>query len=228
MELYQLKYFQTVARLGHMTKAAQVLQISQPSLSRAIAQLEQEIGAPLFDRVGRGIRLNQYGEVLLRRVDFMLGDLERVQREIADLLGPEQGVVTLSVPQSSASVLLPRALGAFRQLHPGIRLQISNYREEQAAAVGVFNCLNAGTVNLCLCTPPDESVHVSWKPVVKDTLYLAVPLAHPLAGRASIHLGELAAEQFICLPTGTSFRYLINSMCKQAGFTPDIVVEVED
>jgi DNA-binding transcriptional LysR family regulator len=87
MELLQLHYFQTVARLEHMTKAAEELKIAQPSLSKTISRLEEDLGAPLFNRQGRNIRLNQFGKVFLTRVDRIFRELEEGKREIRDMAG---------------------------------------------------------------------------------------------------------------------------------------------
>lgn len=227
MELQQLKYFQTVARLGHMTRAAEELYVSQPSLSRSIARLEQELGAPLFDRQGRRIRLNQYGQVLLRRVEFAFEDLERARREIADLMGPEQGMVTLSVLRSCGMHLLPSLLSAFRRIYPHIRFQL--FQEAQDANFSILRQIEEGEIDLCLCPPPhEEPIRVEWQPVMIDKLVLAVPQAHRLAERGRIQLAEVASEPFLCLHAGTGFRSLTDSICQQAGFGPDIVMEVDE
>jgi LysR family transcriptional regulator, transcription activator of glutamate synthase operon len=172
MELQQLKYFQTVARLGHMTRAAEELYVSQPSLSRSIARLEQELGAPLFDRQGRRIRLNQYGEVLLRRVDFAFEDLELARREITDMVGPEQGVITLCVLPGSGTHLLPRLLNAFRSHHPRIHFRL--LQQMQDAIFTALRQLEEGEVDLCLCLQPphDEIIQAEWRPILEEDLVL--------------------------------------------------------
>lgn len=227
MELQQLKYFQTVARLGHMTKAAEVLYVSQPSLSRSIARLEQELGAPLFDRQGRRIRLNHYGQVLLRRVEFAFEDLEQARREIADLVGPEQGMVTLLVLRSSGRQLLPPILSDFRRTYPQIHFQL--FQEARDATFSILRQLEEGEIDLCLCPPPsEESFQVEWQPIMTDELALAVPQTHQLARHDRIQLAEAASEGFLCMHAGTNFRTLTDAICQHAGFTPDIVMEVED
>lgn len=90
MELLQLKYFQTVARLEHMTKAAEELHIAQPSLSKTIARLEKDLGVPLFDRQGRQITLNPFGKVFLKRVERIFHELSEGEREIKDLANLQQ------------------------------------------------------------------------------------------------------------------------------------------
>ena len=226
MELHQLKYFQTVARLGHVTRAAEELYISQPSLSRSIEQLEQELGVPLFDRQGRRIRLNRYGRILLRRVDFAFEDLERARREIADLIEPEQGEVRLLVLGGSGTHLLPRLLSTFRELHPRVRFQIS--QEAHDLTFSVLRQIEEGEIDLCFCTSPQDEVEVEWRPILTDELFLAVPSTHRLAGCDSVQLTELASEAYVCQQTGASLHAFTESLCQQAGIKPDVVIEVEE
>lgn len=91
MELLQLHYFQTVARMEHMTKAAKELRIAQPALSKTIARLEEDLGVPLFDRQSRQIKLNSFGKAFLKSVDTALSALEEGRREVSDLAGMERG-----------------------------------------------------------------------------------------------------------------------------------------
>ena len=229
MELHQLRYFQMVARLGHMTQAAEILHVAQPSLSRSIAQLEQQIGVPLFERTGRRIHLNQYGEILLRRVEFMFNDLERTKREITDLHGEAKGLVALSVSHSSSLYLLPRLVSSFRERYPEIRFQIYVYQDTPHGRFAVFKQLEEGRTNLCLCPPVREgATATAWRPVMTDELMLAVPPSHRCAGNERVRLSEVANEPFICLRSDTSFRDLTGAMCQRATFVPDIVIEVED
>ena len=85
MDLQQLKYFQTIARLEHVSRAAEELYVAQPSLSRAIARLEEELGVPLFDRQGRHIQLNHLGRAFLKYVEEAFDKLEEGKREVEDL-----------------------------------------------------------------------------------------------------------------------------------------------
>ena len=88
MEWQQLEYFQTVARMQNMTSAARAMNITQPALSRSIARLESELNVPLFERKGRSIVLNRYGELFLIRVERMMEEYQAGRREIEQLLDP--------------------------------------------------------------------------------------------------------------------------------------------
>ena len=96
MELLQLRYFRTVARMEHMTKAAQELCIAQPALSKTIARLEEDVGIPLFDRHGGRIRLNTFGKAILDKVEKALALLEEGRKEVSELAGLDQGSIHLA------------------------------------------------------------------------------------------------------------------------------------
>lgn len=104
MEILQPQYFQTVARLEHMTKAAEQLQIAQPSLSKTISRLEEDLGVALFDREHRKIRLNAAGRIFLNRVERAFAELNEGRREIVELADQDQKNITLAVtiPRVSA------------------------------------------------------------------------------------------------------------------------------
>jgi DNA-binding transcriptional LysR family regulator len=220
MDLLQLRYFRTVARLEHMTRAAQELYISQSSLSKTITLLERELGVSLFDRQGRQIRLNQYGEVFLKRVEQVFAALEDGQRELADLVGGKQGQITLA---SMGLYLLPGLLQAFLERHPGISIRLSSHPQQETLAQ-----LERGEVDLFISSPPIERPGIEKVSLMKEEILLAVPPGHRLARRKTIRLSEVAHEPFLALKPGYSLRELTDSFCQQAGFTPNIVFEGDE
>ncbi|GJM70035.1 hypothetical protein HMSSN036_22510 [Paenibacillus macerans] len=122
MELLQLQYFRTVARLEHMTKAAEEIRIAQPALSQTIARLEADLGVPLFDRNGRHIKLNGYGKAFLKKIEPALALIEEGRAEVADLAGLEGGRVFLS---TTTHKCFTDVIGSFIFRHPKARLQIT-------------------------------------------------------------------------------------------------------
>jgi DNA-binding transcriptional LysR family regulator len=220
MDLLHLTYFQTVARLEHMTRAAGELAVAQPSLSRAIARLEQELGAPLFDRQGRQIRLNQFGRAFLGHVDRAMAQLEDGRREVADLAGLERGQVALA---ATTLRWVSELLNAFLSRHPHVR-----FRLIQVETAAMRQQLERGGSDLCLSALPIEGSGIQSVPVLTEEIFLAVPATHRLAERGSIPLGAVADEPFISLKPGYDLRDLTDQFCGQAGFVPQSVCEVNE
>jgi len=220
MELLQLKYFQTVARLEHMTKAAEQLQIAQPSLSKTIARLEETVGVPLFDRQGRQIRLNQFGRAFLERVNRAFRELEEGERQIREMAGLNRGSIKLGV---SITSVLPELIGTFMERHPRV-----HFRQTLGTTAEMKKRLEEGEVDLCITSVEIGSSELEWRELITEEVFLAVSPAHPLANRESVGLSELEEESFISMNIGYSFRDLMDELCLQAGFTPNIMFEVDE
>lgn len=221
MDLLQLKYFQVVAQLEHMTRAAEKLYIAQPSLSQSIARLEEELGVPLFDRQGRRIHLNQFGRAFLKRVERIFLELEEGKREVADMAGLERGSIALAVASTQP---LPELLSGFLARYPRVRFRLF----QQQSLATVVQQLERGEIDLCISSPPIEEPGITWVPLLTEELFLLVPNNHRLAGRGSIRLIEAAEEAFISLKPGHGLRDLMDDLCKQAGFVPNVAFEGDE
>src|SRR5215218_6786965 len=184
MDLLQLRYFQAVARREHVSRAAEELRVSQPSLSRSVARLEAELGVPLFDRDGRRVRLNRLGAAFLRRVDRALRELDDARREVADAAGLDDGTVAVAV---ETLLVLTDVLAAFRAEHPGVR-----FRLLQSPARTMVRQLGRGEVDLCLASQPLEGPSLRTMAVLTEEVLLAVPREHPLAQRKRVGVAALA------------------------------------
>ncbi|WP_256757511.1 LysR family transcriptional regulator [Cohnella sp. WQ 127256] len=222
MDLLHLQYFQTVARLEHMTNAANELHVAQPALSLTIARLEKEIGVPLFDRNGRQIRLNAYGKAYLEKVNIALTALDEGKREALDMAGMERGSISLVVTTLSK---FSELLEPFVSIHPHVRFHITQTSTEEVK----LQQIKSGEVDFCFTTStPDMEAVLGGLPLLNEEILLAVPSQHRLSGRNSIHLDEVAHESFISLKAGNSLRELSDSFCRQAGFNPNIVCESDE
>ncbi len=204
MEWLQLKYFQTVARLEHMTQAAEQLHIAQPSLSKTIARLEEAVGVALFDRQGRQIRLNQFGRVYLERVDP----------------GLARGSIRLGV---SITSVLPELIGPFIQQHPSV-----HFRQILGPTAEMIQRLEDGDIDLWISSVQAEGADLEWQALMTEQVWIAASSEHRLAERDSVTLEELANEPFISMNTGFSFRDLMDDLCRQADFKPNITFEVDE
>jgi len=220
MEWLQLKYFQTVARLEHMTQAAEQLQIAQPSLSKTISRLEEAVGVPLFDRQGRQIRLNQFGRAYLERVNRVFRELEEGEREIREMAGLNRGSVKLGV---SITSVLPELIGTFMHRHPQVR-----FKQLLGPTADMKKMLEEGDIDLCISSIAIEGPDLEWQALLNEQVYVAVSIGHPLAARDSVRLFELADEPFISMNAGFSFRDFMDAQCAQSGFRPSIMFEVDE
>jgi DNA-binding transcriptional LysR family regulator len=223
MEWQQLEYFRVVARFGHVTRAAQSLGISQPALSRAIGRLERELGVELFDRRGRAVQLNRFGRSFAGRVERALGEIDLGRRELAELAGLEGGVVSLGFLHTLGIQVIPELLGAFRASFPGVTFSLM-----QNASDTIYRHLWDGDVDLCFAPPPMREEGIVWTELFREELFLNVPASHRLAGRRTARLDEVAGDPFISLRPTYSIRQLINDLCRQAGFAPNIAFEGEE
>ncbi|MFC7440471.1 LysR family transcriptional regulator [Laceyella putida] len=220
MEFLQLKYFQTVARLEHMTKAAEELRIAQPSLSKTIARLEEDLGVPLFDRQGRKIKLNSFGKVFLERVERAFNELSEGKRELKDLAGLSQESITLAV---SIPRILPDLLGSFLSQYPHVRFQ-----QFLVSTSAMKRQLKNMEIDFCISSVPIEGPEIVWEPLMTEEIFLIVPPGHRLAGRDNIDLHEVKDESFISMNAGYGFRNLTDGFCREAGFIPHIAFEGDE
>ncbi|MDF2837036.1 MAG: LysR family transcriptional regulator [Paenibacillus sp.] len=220
MELLQLRYFRTVARLEHMSKAAQELRIAQPALSKTIARLEKDLGVLLFDREGRQIRLNTFGKAFLSKAEAALALLEEGQREVADLAGMEHGSIHLATPSLDR---LSEPLNAFVSLHPKVHFRIT-----QASMGEMAKLIETGKVDICFTPLPMDRPDFSSMSALHEEVYLAVPPGHRLSGLQSVRLDEVAHESFIGYKEDFHFQMMNDDFFRSAGISPNFVCRVDE
>ena len=220
MELLQLRYFRTVARLEHMTKAAQELHIAQPALSKTISRLEENIGVPLFDRQGGRIRLNSFGKAFLGKVEQALILLEEGKKEASELAGLEQGSIHLA---TSTLDRLSDALSDFIAQHPHV-----NFRITQTSMEEMDDMVENGEVDLCFTALPIQRQDMSSVSVLKEGVFLGVSPKHRLAGRSSVRLSELAEDPFIGYKEGLPLQLMNEQLLREAGIVPNFVCRVDE
>lgn len=214
MEIHTLVQFKKVAELQHITRASEELHVAQPSLSRTIAQLEKELGVQLFERVGKSIALNRYGEIVLKHTNKILKELKDIETEIQNISNASQRTVTLSM--YSASKLLPGLVTAFKRQYPSIRLMIRQENPNEAVQdeidLTIFSSIRPSTSRYAIT-------------LIEEEIFLALPEWHPLSTKDSVSLKEVSASEFICLQKGKSLRTITDTYCKMAGFEPSVILE---
>lgn len=221
MDLLPLKYFQKAAKLQHLTRAAEDLHITQPALSQTIARLEKELGVTLFDRVGRQIKLNRFGQAFLRHVDMALSALDEGKREITDRAGLERGAVSVD------TTFLPEfaeEIQKFRNKYPDVQFEVSTVNSKKQKE----QLLVSGEVDFSILCRTTENPEIQHVPVRTEAILLIVPYTHPLAKQDEVQLCDLSQEAFIHFKPGHSFREDTDQLCHQAGFVPEISCEVQD
>ncbi len=223
VEWQQFEYFQTLARLQHMTKAAKELSITQPALSRSLARFEEEIGVSLFERQGRSIRLNQYGEILLKSVKNMMSEFEKGKQEIQHLLDPDQGQVSLGFLHTLSTNLIPDLLVEFRRQYPKV-----NFSLRQSPTHILLDQLEKGELDICLISPMGIKEPVAWKELWREELFAIVPTNHAFATKEAITIEELVEEPFIHLKKGFSLRVTVEQFLHEVGVNPHVTFEGEE
>lgn len=224
MNLEQLKGFVTVAELGHFTRASERLHLAQPSLSRQISTLEQELGAELFHRARGNISLTAAGETLLPRARRMLADADAIRTEMAELAGLQRGRVRLGAAPTLCISLVPEVLRSFRVTHPGIEIQLveggTNLLIEQLATGNVDMAL----ITLSERSPVTGPVLVT-EPLISEDLVVVSSADVPPVAEREVSLTDLADLPFIALAESYDLRVVTDAAFRAAGLSPQVVVE---
>jgi DNA-binding transcriptional LysR family regulator len=223
MDLDALRWFREVAGGATVTGTAARAHLTQPALSRALARLEREVGAELFHRAGRTLRLTPAGRVLAGHVDTVLDGWDRGRRAVAEAVDPETGVVPLAFLHTLGTWLVPPLLSAFLAERPGVRFELRQHGEE-----GLLAELLEGTADLVITSGDPGEPAVQWRRLLVEPLRLAVPPRHRLAGRKRVRLAEVAGEPFILLRPGYRLRATTEELCRRAGFEPRVGFEGEE
>jgi LysR family transcriptional regulator, transcription activator of glutamate synthase operon len=219
MELQQLKYFREVAEREHVTRAAERLFVSQSAVSRAVTQLEEELGVPLFYRQGRAVVLSPYGRLFLEHVNRALSVLESGKRLLSEQTGEETGTISLGFLHSLGVEMVPRLIKEYRRRHPRVQFTLLVQRSGEK----LMEELAAGNIDLCLSVPGmfDQS-DVRWSYLLDEELLIVVPQTHRLAARRTVSLKELSSELFLALSPEHTLRIIFDGVCAEALFLPKI------
>jgi LysR family transcriptional regulator, low CO2-responsive transcriptional regulator len=198
--LHQLKVFETVARNGSFTRAAEELLITQPTVSSQVKQLTNSVGLPLFEQIGKRLYLTDAGRELLLTCKDIFEKLDNFEIKIADLKGTKQGQLNLAVI-TTAKYFVPRLLGSFCQKYPGIdvALQVTNHQEIQQRML-------ANRDDLYVVSNPANDIDLTTVPFLNNPLVVVARKDHPLANKKNIELKELNNQPFIMREQGSGTR----------------------
>lgn len=213
MEITQLQYFLSIARVGSFTKAADKCYVSQPAISQQIARLEQELGMPVFERQGRQVKLTDAGKILRQRAEQIMSLLEDAKREITD--DGETGQLVVGAIPTIAPYLLPQILQSFHRTHPQARLEVVEVVTEEL----LRNC-ELGEIDVGLLALPVETKYLEAEELFEEELLLVVPAEHRLATQKTIKVRSIAAEPFILLNDAHCLSGNVSDFCSLQSFQP--------
>ncbi|WP_353118610.1 LysR substrate-binding domain-containing protein [Nitratidesulfovibrio sp.] len=216
MEFRTLQAFVEVVRHGGFSAAARALFTTQSNVSKAVRQLESELGVVLLDRMGSRSQLTDAGEVVFRRARGILAATEDIQGELDDLRGLRRGTLRLGVPLFGSRVLFAPVFALFRTRYPGVDVGLV---EDGSRRLGEL--LHAGEVDLAASLTP-ISGEFEWQHVRAEPLVALLPPGHALSGRCGLRLRELAGEPFILFGEAFQLNQIILDGCERNGFRPKV------
>ncbi len=220
-DLRDVRYFAAVVEQGSLSRAADVLKVSQPTLSHAIARLEEALGGAVWRRTGNrraGVVPTELGYKVLERGGRAIAELDALSKDAAQLRGLQAGELRVGCVQSLAATVVPQWVSRFLEEHPAIVLELPLITSESASGL-----VKEGKLDAALVVGPAPA-----EPMLKrlrcgeQELVLVVRSGHPLARGRDVALSELAAEPFVFVPAGTFAAVAIEELCRRAGFVPRV------
>ncbi|MEB3217288.1 MAG: LysR substrate-binding domain-containing protein [Nostocales cyanobacterium 94392] len=218
--LHQLKVFEAAARHGSFTRAAEELFLTQPTISMQIKQLTKSVGIPLFEQVGKRLYLTDAGRELFATCQEIFNILAAFEMKVADLKGLKQGQLRLAVI-TTAKYFIPRLLGAFCQLYPGIEiaLQVTNHE-------GILERMTNNQDDLYIMSQIPENLDINYQEFLDNPLIVLAPINHPLAGEKNIPISRLANEPFIMREPGSGTRRAVQKLFEENNVEVKVKLEL--
>lgn len=217
MEIQQLEQFYTIAQCGNVTKAAQKLHMSQPSLSRSLHALETELGASLFDRIGRNISLNDTGRFVLKRAADILNSAEILKRDTEQFIQNENLSLDIYSPVPMGD--MEEIIIKFKHRYPNVRIRKAAWHSERLKNV---------IPDITFFASPIIHKEPNYLLLGEERVIIAVSRENPLSHNDSLRLADLANEEFVSVLSDSPFYEIASHMFLEAGFKPNIIAEDQD
>lgn len=225
MNLNHLYYFRVLAKTQHYTQAANILNITQPSLSHAIAQLEKDLGCYLFEKQGRNVRLTRYGQIFYEYVDNGLKQIEMGQKTISAITSPNQGWIRLAFIYTLGYNFVPHTIKNFHAIRKNNQIK---FTLKQGNTTELLNGLEDEKYDIALCSYQENRNNIQFVPITTEELVVVVSKNHPLSLRKEIDLKELQNEYFIYYSKESGIRPIIDQLFNENDIQPNILFEVEE
>lgn len=217
MDSLQLKYFKITAQTQNISQAAQMLYVSQSSLSQTIRHLEKELGYPLFDRIGRHIHLNANGTIFLEFVNKLEQEYISMLTQIQEINEQYQQAVKLDI--QCASLYLPQMIAYLKEELPQVLFGVSQKNH------GVPSDADADILLYASTELVEKSCH---ELLLEENILLAVPRKHPLIHKERIYLADLKDEEFLCLNDSWSLQKMVEEQCKTRGIQLTASIQLDN
>ena len=214
LTLRQLQIFVVAARHLSYARAAEELHLTPPAVSMQLKQLEDNVGLPLFERLGRGVALTDAGELLVHHALRVLGEIKDAEANLLAMLGAETGQISVGLV-STAKYFMPRLLARFAQQHPGIEVQFSVGNRES-----LLQKLQDNAIDLAVMGRIPTEIDAHAEPLAQHPYVLIGPADHPLRKARRFDLHELRHETFLLREEGSGSRRVAEEMFKNHLFTP--------
>lgn len=227
MNIYHLRYFVTLAHMEHYTKAAEVLSLTQPSLSYAINTLEEELGVKLFEKSGRNVTLTKYGKKLLADAEEILARLDASVEELI-LAGQGNDTIEIAFLRVLGSNFVPRLMRRFLNANPDkkVRFQMTG---NIPVSADIIDGLKNRKYEIAFCSKIKDETSVEFIPVCREELVVIVPKKHPLAEKDSVTLQELTNEKFISYAPKSGLDTIIRKLfMENVGMIPEISCTISE
>ena len=226
MNLYHLRYFVTLAHLEHYTKAADVLAITQPSLSHAISSLEEELGVKLFEKNGRNVSLTKYGKSFLEDVEQTLNRLDSSVNGL-QLAGKGEGQIDVAFLRTLGVDFMPKIIRSFLNANKEKKINFNLFCDKVLTG-DILTGLKEKKYDIGFCSKINDEPLIEFIPVAKQDLVVIVPPDHPLASKSEIHLEETLEYKQIIYKSGSGLRHIIDHLFDQIGAYPDVSYEIAE
>lgn len=216
MEFRTLRAFVEVVRQGGFSQAAKVVFATQSTVSKAVKQLEDELGLPLLDRLGHKSRLTAAGEIVYRRAVRLLAERDDLAAELEELRGLKRGALRLGLPPIGSSTLFAPLFALYRRQYPHVEIRLVEHGSDR-----LNELLQAGEIDFAglLLPTPEEFAH---QVVRQEPLMALVSTDHPFAERKAVSLSDLRDMPFILFESGFALNRIIREACRRNGFDPVI------
>lgn len=218
--LRQLQSFESVARHHSFSQAAQEMHVSQPTVSKQIKALQNEIGLPLIEQFGKKLHLTEAGEHLYQTSQIWLNHWDQFEQTIANMKGMTAGRLRIATV-TTTKYFLPKLLGQFCQKYPGVDVRLEILNRER-----VMERLERNEDDVYIMGVPPTNPDIEAIPFLANSLLMIATLDHPLAQKTKIPLSQVAHEPFICREPGSGTRLQIERLFEKQGLKPNIRLEM--